>query len=67
MMVYAVLGPSGTFSEAAARLYAGCDIEIRTTEDISQLFALVESGQVSDGLVPLENSSAGMISSTMEC
>lgn len=67
MMAYAVLGPSGTFSEEAARLYAGCNIDIRVTEDITELFALVESGQVSDGLVPLENSSAGMIATTMEC
>lgn len=66
-MVYAVLGPPGTFSEEALRLYAGSDIKIRETEDISQLFALVDSGQVSDGFVPLENSSAGMISSALEC
>ncbi len=67
MMAYAVLGPSGTFSEEAARLYAGCNIEIRVTEDIAELFALVERGEISDGLVPLENSSAGMIGTTMEC
>ena len=67
MMSYAVLGPSGTFSEEAARLYAGDHIDIHVTNSIPALFALVESGQISDGLVPLENSSAGMIATTLEC
>ncbi len=67
MMAYAVLGPIGTFSEEAVRLYAGCNIEVRVTENIVEVFALVEREEISDGFVPLENSSAGMISTTMEC
>ncbi|NLB51668.1 MAG: hypothetical protein GX808_01855 [Syntrophomonadaceae bacterium] len=66
-MTYAVLGPIGTFSEEAVRIYSQSNSHIWVTENISDLFELVEKGQVSDGLVPLENSATGIISITMEC
>ena len=67
MRKYAVLGPSGTFSEEAVKLYCESDIKLLVTENIPDLFAMVESGQVSDGLVPLENSTTGLITITVEC
>ena len=66
-MSYAVLGPSGTFTEEAAWLYWGKTAELLVVDSIPCLFELVESGRAEGGLVPLENNLAGTIQPTLEC
>ncbi|HWP98537.1 MAG TPA: prephenate dehydratase [Syntrophomonadaceae bacterium] len=66
-MAYAVLGPRGTFSEEAAQIYWGDTAHLCTVSNIPELFALVESGQVAGGLVPIDNTMAGSIEPTMDC
>lgn len=65
-MVYAVLGPRGTFSEEAAGYYWGNGVELQVAGSISEVFSLVESGRVDGALVPIENSLAGTIHPTFE-
>ena len=66
-MAYAVLGPSGTFTEEAAWLYWGKNAELLVVDSIPCLFEMVESGRAEGGLVPLENNLAGTIQPTLEC
>lgn len=65
-MAYAVLGPRGTFSEEAAGVYWGNDVELEVASTISEVFSLVEKGRVDGALVPIENSLAGTIHPTFE-
>ncbi len=61
-MTVLTLGPAGTFShELALRLY-GDDIELLPT--IGKIIGAVASG-TADGLVPIENSEAGGVGSTL--
>lgn len=64
-MAYAVLGPRGTFSEEAACLYWGKDVDLCIARDIPELFSMVQNKSVEGALVPLENSLAGSINPTM--
>jgi len=58
------LGPEGTFSHEMAALIGADDITLVPT--ISKVFAeVVKTG--SSGLVPLENSEAGGVTSTLDC
>jgi len=65
-MAYAVLGPRGTFSEEAARIYWGGGVELEVAGTIQEVFQMVESGRVDGALVPIENSLAGTIHPTFE-
>lgn len=60
-MTYAVLGPSGTFSEEAASFYWQQDMPIEVAGSIEELFEKLSTGIISDVLIPLENSQAGTI------
>jgi prephenate dehydratase len=64
-MAYAVLGPRGTFSEKAACLYWGQEVDLHIARNIPELFSMVQNKSVEGALVPLENSLAGSINSTM--
>ncbi|MDD2619300.1 MAG: prephenate dehydratase [Syntrophomonadaceae bacterium] len=66
-MAYAILGPSGTFSEEAARLYWGDDAELSLIPNIAELFQRLENGQAEGALIPIDNSLAGTINVSMEC
>ncbi|WP_054694562.1 prephenate dehydratase [Syntrophomonas palmitatica] len=66
-MKYAVLGPRGTFSEEAAHIYWGEDIQIQVAATIPEVFAMIENRQADAALVPLENSLAGSVWDTLEC
>lgn len=66
-MAYAILGPSGTFSEEAARLYWGNDAELCLMSNIGELFQQLEHGQAEAALIPIDNSRAGTIGVSMEC
>ncbi len=61
------LGPRGTFSEEAALLYKakeGCRLVEYPT--IGAVIEAVKSGQVDEGLVPLENRLEGGVGATMD-
>jgi len=61
------LGPQATFTEAAAIKHFGQAIEARPLESIEEVFREVESGAAKYGVVPIENSTEGMVNSTLDC
>ena len=63
------LGPKGTFSEQAALMYAekctdGC--EVKMFFNITDVIAAVNEGMIDRGIVPLENSIEGTVTSTVD-
>lgn len=65
-MAYAILGPAGTFSEEAAQLYWSDKEDYVLARSIPEIFVLLNTKQVAEALIPMENSRAGSISLTME-
>ncbi len=65
-MEVAYLGPEGTFSNAAALKHFGHAVVCAPQPTIGDVFAQVESGQCSFGVVPVENSTEGMVSHTLD-
>lgn len=63
----AFLGPEGTFSESAARQYFGETFRMQAMPGIDDVFLAVENGDVSYGVVPVENSTEGAVTITQEC
>jgi chorismate mutase/prephenate dehydratase len=62
----AYLGPVGTFSEQAAQTYFGQSITGLPCASIDEVFKSVEKGAAQFGVVPVENSSEGAISRTLD-
>ena len=62
----AYLGPVGTFSEQAAQNYFGHSIAGLPCNSIDEVFKAVEKGAAQFGVVPVENSSEGAISRTLD-
>lgn len=62
----AYLGPEGTFTQAAALKHFGHGAVCVPQGTIDTVFAEVESGQCNYGLVPVENSTEGMVSHTLD-
>lgn len=65
-MAYAILGPCGTFSEEAARLYWGRGVKLKTVEDLDLIGQLLVDGQIQGALVPWHNTLTGWVKPTME-
>jgi chorismate mutase / prephenate dehydratase len=63
----AYLGPDFTFSHLAALHRFGRSSELVPVGAIAAVFEEVESGNCSFGIVPLENSTDGRISDTLDC
>jgi chorismate mutase/prephenate dehydratase len=63
----AVLGPAGTYSQAAVLKHFGREVEPIFGHDIEDVFRLVESCEADHGVVPVENSTEGGISNTLDC
>ena len=61
----AVLGPRNTYSDIAVYSYAP-KAEVRYCSSITQVFELVSSGKIKQGLVPLENSLTGSVRETLD-
>jgi len=61
------LGPQGTFTEAAAMKHFGQAVEGVALATISEVFREVEAGAAHYGVVPVENSSEGMVNHTLDC
>ncbi len=61
------LGPRGTFSEQAARLYLdGREGESEACDSLEQVLGKVASGELDEGVVPVENSSEGAVAITLD-
>jgi len=60
------LGPEGTFTQAAALKHFGHSVKTVPLTTISDVFREVESGNASYGVVPVENSTEGVISHTLD-
>ena len=62
----AFLGPVGTFSEQAAQTFFGQSINGLACSSLDEVFKMVEKGSAQFGVVPVENSSEGAISRTLD-
>ncbi|MCB2181096.1 MAG: prephenate dehydratase [Desulfobulbaceae bacterium] len=62
----AYLGPEATFSHLAGVKYFGQAAEYRPIETIEDIFYEVERGRVQYGMVPLENSIEGSVTSSLD-
>ncbi len=65
-LAVAFLGPEGTFSQAAALKHFGHSVQAIPVGDIGDIFLEVEAGSCSYGVVPVENSTEGVISHTLD-
>lgn len=65
-MRIAFLGPEGTFTQAAALKHFGHSVVSVPLSSIDEVFREVESGAANYGVVPVENSTEGMVSSTLD-
>tara|TARA_A100001391_G_scaffold188980_1_gene160043 strand:+ start:563 stop:2296 length:1734 start_codon:yes stop_codon:yes gene_type:complete len=63
----AYLGPEGTYSHNALIKYFGSDQGSISCDKIEEVFAAVENGSSNFGLVPVENSTEGSITETLDC
>lgn len=64
-MSLGILGPKGTFSEAAALSYFSGEKDLVYAESIQELFIMLGHQTVSDILIPFENSSAGILRNSL--
>jgi chorismate mutase/prephenate dehydratase len=60
------LGPEGSFSHEALRTKFGSSIDSFPLPTIPDVFRAVESSQLDYGIVPVENSTEGQVSSTLD-
>lgn len=65
-MEVAYLGPEGTFTQGAVLKHFGHAVVSLPQASIDSVFAQVESGQCNYGVVPVENSTEGMVSHTLD-
>ncbi len=66
VMKIAFLGPEGTFTQAAALKHFGHSVQTLPMATIGEVFREVESGSASYGVVPVENSTEGVINHTLD-
>lgn len=60
------LGPPGTFSHLAARQKFGASVEYDNLADIPLIFEAVDRGDIDYGLVPIENSTEGFVTPSLD-
>lgn len=60
------LGPEGTYTHSAATKHFGSQIEAEPVSSIEEVFRLVEAGGADFGVVPIENSSEGVVNHTLD-
>lgn len=65
-MKVAFLGPEGTFTQAAALKHFGHSVQTVPMSAIDEVFREVESGAANYGVVPVENSTEGVINHTLD-
>lgn len=62
----AYLGPEGTFTQAAALKQFGHSVTTNAKRSIEEVFKAVETGDCQYGVVPVENSTEGMVTHTLD-
>jgi len=62
----AFLGPEGTFTQQAAYKHFGHAVQTVPVATINEIFSAVEQQQCQFGVVPVENSTEGVISHTLD-
>lgn len=60
------LGPMATFTHQAAWKVFGQEADYKPAETIDEVFAMVQEGVAQRGVVPVENSNEGVVTSTMD-
>jgi len=65
-MTIGFLGPEGTFTQSAALKHFGHSVNTKPLTTIADVFREVESGQIPYGVVPVENSTEGVINHTLD-
>jgi chorismate mutase/prephenate dehydratase len=65
-MTVGFLGPEGTFTEAATLKHFGHAVTVSPLESIDAVFREVESGVAQFGVVPVENSTEGVVNHTLD-
>ena len=63
----AYFGPEGTYTEAATIKQFGHFMNTTAMASIDEVFREVESGAANYGVVPVENSTEGMVNHTLDC
>ena len=66
-LTIAFLGPEGTHSESAAIQHFGSSPRRSARSTIEDVFHQVRTGEVNYGIVPVENSSEGVVNATLNC
>lgn len=64
--IIAYLGPAGTFTEEAARKNFGSNVQRAPQGSIHEVFSEVENGKADYGVVPVENSTEGVVTHTLD-
>ncbi|HEU0198678.1 MAG TPA: prephenate dehydratase [Nevskiaceae bacterium] len=62
----AYLGPEGTYTQAAVYKHFGHGVEARPQTTIDDIFREVEAGTTAYGVVPVENSTEGVVNHTLD-
>lgn len=62
----AFLGPEGTYTHGAVLKHFGRDVDLAPMTSLADVFREVEAGDCQFGVVPIENSSEGMVSHTLD-
>ena len=62
----AFLGPEGTFTQQAVYRHFGHSVHALSLPSIDGVFEQVQSGEADFGVVPIENSSQGIVSHTLD-
>lgn len=65
-LMVAFLGPEGTFTQTAALKHFGHSVHTRSMTSIPDVFREVEAGACHYGVVPVENSTEGVVSHTLD-
>ena len=66
-MTIAYLGPEGTYTQAAVVKHFGQAVRNLDVKTIADVFRVVEQGKAHFGVVPVENSTEGIITHTLDC
>ena len=66
-MTVAYLGPEGTYTQAAVIKHFGHAVKAADVKTIPDVFRVVEQGRANFGVVPVENSTEGVITHTLDC
>ncbi|MGO8801954.1 prephenate dehydratase [Candidatus Binatus sp.] len=60
------LGPEHTYSHEAARMRFGSSVELMPMESFAGVFQAIENGRADFGVVPVENSTEGSVTLTLD-